>query len=239
MANIVQDIKYEGDNSTFVWKSPIEDFNTGTQLTVHESQEAVFFMNGQALDLFGAGRHTLESQNIPFLKKFLNLPTGGQTPFHCEVYFVNKTDQQEIKWGTSSRTTYTDPESQIPLSIGASGTMILRVEDSRKLLVKMVGTEDLLEQTQLASKFRSIVTVNVKSHLGAVMRGGQFSIFDVDEKVLDFSETLRQKLLPDFAEYGLTLARFLVEQIAKPEDDPDYQFLLRKKRSPVRGTVKR
>ncbi|MBQ0067450.1 MAG: SPFH domain-containing protein, partial [Phascolarctobacterium sp.] len=70
-------IKYEGDNSTFIWKHPNEDFNTYSQLIVHESQEAIFFMNGQALDLFGAGRYTLETQNIPFLKKLLNLPTEG------------------------------------------------------------------------------------------------------------------------------------------------------------------
>ena len=62
---ITQIIKYEGNNTTFVWKHPIEDFNTLTQLIVHETQEAIFFMNGQALDLFGAGRHTLETQNIP------------------------------------------------------------------------------------------------------------------------------------------------------------------------------
>ena len=71
-------IKYEGDNETFVWKYPLEDFNATTQLIVHESQEAIFFMNGQALDLFGAGRYTLETQNIPLIGKLLNRATGGQ-----------------------------------------------------------------------------------------------------------------------------------------------------------------
>jgi membrane protease subunit (stomatin/prohibitin family) len=78
-------IKYEGDNTTFIWKHPIEDFNTGSQLIVHESQEAIFFMNGQALDLFGAGRHTLETQNLPLVGKYFNRATGDATPFHCEV----------------------------------------------------------------------------------------------------------------------------------------------------------
>jgi len=63
---IAQILKYEGDNNTFVWKHPYEDFNHTTQLIVHESQQALFFMNGQALDLFEAGRHTLETQNIPY-----------------------------------------------------------------------------------------------------------------------------------------------------------------------------
>lgn len=62
-------IKYEGDNSTFIWKHPCEDFNTTTQLIVHESQEAVFYMNGQILDRFEAGRYTLQTQNIPLIGK--------------------------------------------------------------------------------------------------------------------------------------------------------------------------
>ena len=97
MAQLAEIIKYEGDNSTFIWKHPCEDFNTTTQLIVHESQEAIFFMNGQALDLFGAGRYTLETENIPLIKKFLNKPTGDKTPFHCEVYFINKTEQMAIR----------------------------------------------------------------------------------------------------------------------------------------------
>ena len=91
MSELISVIKYEGDNSTFIWKHPNEDFNSGTQLIVHESQEAIFFMNGKALDLFGPGRYTLESQNIPMIGKFFNRATGDVTPFHCEIYFINKT----------------------------------------------------------------------------------------------------------------------------------------------------
>ena len=137
---LVDIIKYEGDNSTFVWKHPCEDFNSLTQLIVHESQEAVFFMNGQALDLFGAGRYTLETQNIPKLGKLLNRTTGDNTPFHCEVYFINKTVQMAMKWGTDSKVRYIDPDSGVPLELGASGSLNMQVAESRKLLIKLVGT---------------------------------------------------------------------------------------------------
>ena len=63
-------------------------------------------MNGQALDLFGPGRYTLETQNIPALGKYLNRTTGDKTPFHCEVYFINKTEQMSIKWGTDTKVQY-------------------------------------------------------------------------------------------------------------------------------------
>ncbi|MDR3122533.1 MAG: SPFH domain-containing protein, partial [Treponema sp.] len=121
MANIVQIIKYEGDTDGFIWKHPTEDFNTGSQLIVHESQEALFFLNGQALDLFGPGRHTLETQNIPLIRGILNKPAGAEAPFHCEVYFINKTEQLSIKWGTDSKVQYMEPVYQFPLQIGASG----------------------------------------------------------------------------------------------------------------------
>ena len=87
---ITEVIQYEGDNSTFVWKHPAEDFNTNSQLIVHETQEAVFFLNGQPLDRFGSGRYTLETQNIPLLRRVVNIPTGGQSAFHCEVYFIKQ-----------------------------------------------------------------------------------------------------------------------------------------------------
>ena len=78
--DILKIIKYEGGPDQIVWKHPAEDFNTGSQLIVHESQEALFFKNGQALDLFGPGRYTLSTQNIPLLSKLINLPTGGESP---------------------------------------------------------------------------------------------------------------------------------------------------------------
>lgn len=145
-------IQYEGDNSTFVWKHPIEDFNLGSQLVVHESQEAVFFLNGEALDTFGPGRHTLETENIPILKKIYAIPTGSQNPFHAEVYFVNKAAIMGLKWGTDSRVRFIDPMTGIPLDIGASGEMNLQVSDSRKLLIKLVGTTGGLTTENILSK---------------------------------------------------------------------------------------
>ena len=110
-------IKYEGDNSTFIWKHPCEDFNTTTQLIVHESQEAVFYMNGQILDRFEAGRYTLHTQNIPLIGKFYNKVFGDKTPFHCEVYFINKTEQMAVKWGTDSKLEYIDPIYKFPIQL--------------------------------------------------------------------------------------------------------------------------
>lgn len=223
MAKIADIIKYEGDNTTFIWKHPCEDFNTTTQLIVHESQEAIFFLNGQALDLFGPGRYTLETQNIPLLRKIINIPTDGKTPFHCEVYFINKTEQMAIKWGTDSRVQYVEPTYKFPISIGASGEMALSVNDSRKLLVKLVGTERVLERTQLVTFFRAFLMTRVKTYIAQEMKSSAINIFEIDGNLEAFSDALKARLLDDFADYGVTLNRFFVTTIVKPDGEAQYE----------------
>ena len=222
--SIIDVIKYEGDNRTFVWKHPSEDFNTSTQLIVHESQEAIFCYNGQALDLFGPGRHTLETQNIPFLTSVsAKIMSSGETPFHAEVYFINLVEQMGISWGTNSKVQYMDPEFNFPLSIGASGEMALAVRDSRRLLVKIVGTEAVLSQDKLIGYFKSFLQTRIKTTLANVIVERKLSIFQMDAKLEELSSAIKQKLQPDFAEYGIELTQFLVTNMVKPEGDPVYE----------------
>ena len=214
MEKIADVIKYEGDNTTFIWKHPNEDFNSLTQLIVHESQEAIFMMNGQALDLFGPGRYTLETQNIPKIGRFLKRATGDETPFHCEVYFINKTEQMAIKWGTDSKVEFMEPTYQFPIKIGACGEMNLRAEDSRKLLLKVVGTENYLTQSKLTK---------IKTYLARSIRESKISIFEIDEHLQELSENLHKMLIEDFADYGVALERFFVTTIVKPDGDSAYE----------------
>lgn len=216
-------IKHEGDNSTYIWKHPCEDFNSLTQLIVHESQEAIFFMNGQALDLFGPGRYTLETQNIPEIGKVLNRSTRDRSPFHCEVYFINKAEHMSIEWGTDGKVQYVDPTYGFPISIGANGEMSLRVEDSRKLLIKLVGTENILGQTKLVSYFRSFIKTRVKTYIAQVMKANAISIFEVDENLTVFSDNILKLLVPDFVNYGVSIERFFVTNIVKPDGDRQYE----------------
>lgn len=223
MPSVAQIIKYEGDNSTFIWKHPCEDFNTQTQLIVHESQQAVFYMNGQILDVFESGRHTLETQNIPLIKKFFNKSFDNQTPFHCEVYFVNKAEQMAVKWGTDSKIEYVEPIYKFPIQIGASGEMTLRVKDGKKLLVKVVGTENDLTQAGLIHKFRAFLMTRFKTYLSTYIRENKVNIFQIDEKLTELSYDMQNLLVPDFDEYGLSLVHFFVTTIVKPDDDSIYQ----------------
>lgn len=231
---ITEVIKYEGDNSTFIWKYPSEDFNCLTQLIVHESQEAILFMNGQALDSFGPGRYTLDTENIPILGKMIsNLIKDKTSPFHCEVYFINKTVQMALKWGTDSKVRYIDQDSGIPIEIGASGEMNLEVSNGRKLLIKLVGTmngiawdKDGNNFTQtLRESFRPLVSTQVKSNLSVAIKQEEMDILEVDEHLDKLSEALRSKINEGLEEYGLYSPQFYVTTVVLPEEDKNFQRL--------------
>lgn len=222
-------IKYEGDNGTLVWKHPIEDFNFGSQLIVHESQEAIFFRDGQALDLFGAGRYTLQTQQLPLLEKIYKLPTDTEGTFHSEVYFVNLATQMGVKWGTDSKVRLFDPKSRIHIEIGASGEFSIRVTDSRKLLLKIVGTTGGLGQEQLLGSgngkgfFRSMVMTQVKSYLAQTIKENAINILEIDEHLMALSGALRERINAALDEYGLTMPEFYVSRIVTPDDDPNFR----------------
>lgn len=216
-------IKYEGDNETFVWKHPTTDFNMGSQLIVHESQEAVFMLNGEVLDVFGPGTHTLETQNLPVIKSVLKLGTGGKNTFHAECYFVNLTEQMAIKWGTDSKIQYLDPEYQFPLEIGACGQMSLGVCDSVKLLLKVVGTEKALTREKLTTYFRAFINNRIKSTIPQIITTDKISIFNIDQYLTAISDRIKVILAEDFMDYGIDLKTFLITTVLKPDEDPNYR----------------
>lgn len=221
-------IKYEGDADTLVWKHPIEDFNLGSQLIVHESQEAIFFRDGQALDTFGAGRYTLETQQLPLLEKLYKLPTDTEGTFHSEVYYINIATQMGIKWGTDSKVRLFDPASGLHVELGASGEFNVRVVNSRKLLLKIVGTTGALTQEQLMGGngkgfFRAMVMTQVKSFLASAIRENGISVLEIDERLMELSESLREKINPRLAEYGLEMSEFYVSRVVTPDDDPNFR----------------
>lgn len=210
-------IKYEGSNNTFVWKHPIEDFNTTTQLIVHESQEAIFFANGQSLDLFGPGRYTLETENLPFLRRIINIPTDGQTPFHCEVYFINKAIPLDMKWGTNSQVIVQDPKFNILLHAGASGSLGVQIEDARKFLVKLVGTTSNFGTDDIVSYFRELISARVKSYLTNIM--SKVSFITVNAKIDEMSQAMHIALKSELSEFGIRLVKFYVSAIQLAKDD--------------------
>lgn len=223
---IVSVVQYEGDNRTFVWKHPGTDFNMKSQLIVHESQKAIFFYEGKMADMFGPGRYTLETKNIPILTALgAAVISGGMTPFHAEVYFVNQTEQMGIPWGTASKVTFMEPSFGFPLQVGASGEMGLRVmpDHAQDLVVRLVGTEALASQEGLLRYFRAFMQTRIKTALANAIKENAWSIFEMDLHLEELSDAIKARLDPDFVEYGLELTQFLVTSIARPDGEREYE----------------
>ena len=221
-------IRYEGDNSTFIWKHPIENFNYGSQLIVPENQEVIFFRDEQALDLFGPGKYTLEPQQLPLLEKAYNLSTDTEGTFYSEVYFINKTIQMPIKWGTPEKVRFIDPLTGVPLQLGASGEMTVQVSNSRKLLVKLVGSmygisweEGLIKS--LHAFLRPLIAGSVKIYLPSVISKKAIDLLEINSKKDVISAGLREAIFPGFEDYGLTVPQFYVTNVILPENDPIFR----------------
>ncbi|MBR1862261.1 MAG: SPFH domain-containing protein [Lachnospiraceae bacterium] len=226
-------VKYEGDNSTFIWKYPSEDFNCMTELVVHESQEAILFANGRAADTFGPGRYKLDVKNIPILTDMINIVTGVAV-FHCEIYFINKTVQMAVKWGTDSKVRFVEPRLGVPIEIGASGDLNLAVSDGRKLLIKLVGTMKGIAwedggadfTKSLQDSFRPMISTSVKSNLSTAIKSRNIDIVEVEEHLGELSKALQDVISPEFEEYGLTAVQFYLTTVVVPEEDPNYRKLV-------------
>lgn len=218
-------IKYEGNNDVFIWKHPKEDFNTTTQLIVHESQEAILFRDGQALDLFGPGRHTLETENIPLLKKYFNVATNGKTPFHCEIYYINKIHTMDILWGTRNHIPIKDVKYNVILPIGANGQFGVHVTDSRKCLLKLVGTVKEFNKRNLTQYFRGLLLSRIKDFITSEMIEYNLSFLEIHTHLMEISSSIENQLKDKFDEYGFELINFYINSIIVAENDSSFKKL--------------
>ena len=217
MVELLKVIKFEGDKDTLVWKHPAEDFNTHSKLIVHESQVAIFYKDGKALDEFGPGKYTLETGNIPILRGLINLPTEGVSQFHCEVYFINKATSLNVIWGTSSRFPVIEPTFQIPINVGASGVMDIVIDDAKKFMVNVMGTQTFNTIDQLTDYFKGKITTKVKNYLSKIM--SEVSYYNITQHLEEISEALHEKLKEDFKEYGVNLVTFYISNIVVPKEE--------------------
>lgn len=219
--DIAQVINFEGNPDKLVWKSPIEDFNTTSILVVPETHVALLVVNGNACDLFPPGRHTLETPNIPLVKKIINIPTNGKTSFPCKVFFINKVHQMDITWGIPGEITLNDPLYDIFLHIGMCGNMNFRINDdgARQFMLKLVGFRDDFDADQMVSKFRGIIKQYVKSYVSKIMNIGKVSYFDMNENLFEISEVVKEQLIPLFFDYGIDIIQFNIESITVPDED--------------------
>lgn len=245
-------IKCENHPDMFVYKHAIEDFNCGSQLIVNGSQEALFFRDGNAYDVLGAGRYTLSAQDMPLLDEVYKM--GEDIVVHTQVYFVNMITQMNIPWGIN-RLDVIDPDSKIHMRLGAYGTFNLKVTDSKKLVYNLVGTGGMLSvndiqgganneefyegvkmSTALKGKFMPLIVNKTKAMLARIIAGAEINVFTLDQHIDFMSNKIKEAINEELAEYGLTMPQFIIIKVPIEGEDTD-PILIRLKQQYAEKTL--
>jgi len=189
------------------------DFRIGSQVIVRESQVAVFFRDGKALDVFGPGRHTITTANIPLLVNLIGKAFSGQTPFKAEVYFVSTREFLDLKWGTPEPITIRDAVLRMA-RLRAFGTFAMQVSDPQLFVNQIVGAQRLYRTADIERFLRSIIVTKLTDLLGELGR----SILDIPAMMEELAAGVTAKAEPDFAARGLLLKSVYIESISPTEE---------------------
>lgn len=200
------------NNAEFAYRFPHNNLSTGTQLIVHESQEAVFFSKGQIIGKFGPGNHTLSTENIPLLRNLFGIPFGGRNPFMAEVWFVNKTAPLNIDWTTTTMR-FMDPDYGQMLPLIARGRYGLKVMDAERFLVKLVGTMQSFTSRELTDHFKGAMISKTNSSIIAFMNVNRVGINSIAMHLDDLSGFIKQPMSEFWEEYGFNLEGFYITEV--------------------------
>ena len=186
----------------------------GAQLTVRESQTAIFFRDGKALDIFDAGRHVLQTQNIPLITKFVTrLGYGTDSPFRAEVYFLNMKLFPNLKWGTKEPILFKDTELQM-IRLRSFGIFSIQISDPSLFLNKVVGTQGIYIDSEIEDYLKNIVITRLTDVFGEHVK----SVFDLPKDFNELSLVIRSNIQNDFDALGLKVHDFLINSISVPPE---------------------
>ncbi len=189
------------------------EIKLGAQLTVRESQAAVLFYKGKARDAFGPGRHTLKTANLPIITKVLSIPWRGDSPLRAEVYMVNLKYFTNLKWGTRNPVAFRDNELGL-IRIRAHGIFNIQVVQPVLFINSLVGTMGKIATEDISGYLKRVIVSRLNDFLGERLD----TIIDLPGKFDEFSVELQQKLMLDFAHFGLRLSHLYITSITPPED---------------------
>ncbi len=200
---------------TLVWKFPRHDneIKNGAQLIVRESQTAVFLHEGQLGDVFAPGRVELTTKNIPILTTLESWKYAFDSPFKCDAFFVSTRQFTDLKWGTKNPIMLRDPEFG-PVRLRSFGSYCIQVTDPGRFIKQIAGTNTEFTTDEITGQLRNILT----SRFADAVAEAKIPVLDLAANYNELGDFLKEKLQPEFDEYGIALTKFLVENISLPNE---------------------
>jgi membrane protease subunit (stomatin/prohibitin family) len=189
------------------------EIKMGAQLIVRDNQSAVFFKDGKGLDIFGAGRHTLTTKNLPILTKLLALPWGFKSPFRAEVYFVNMKTFLNQKWGTKDPVAFKDSKLGL-VRLRAFGIYTLKIVEPVLFINTVVGTQGVYTSEMINNYLRDVIVARINDLFGEQLD----TIFELPQYYDELAVDIKERLINDFSKYGMELIDFFINSITPPPE---------------------
>lgn len=205
----------EADDSVLAYRFPMRDMEIqmGAQLIVRETQAAIFVNEGRVADVFGPGRHTLDTENLPLLTNLKNWDKLFESPFKSDVYYVSTRLRLNQRWGTQTPVTVRDAEFGIA-RIRAYGTYAYRISDPVRFHSQVSGTQEVYAMEELEGQLRNLAVTRMSDTLA----GSGIAFLDLAANQVALGEQIASRLAADVAEFGLTLEGFVVESLSLPDE---------------------
>ena len=220
MANHPEVISCVTDNSLLVTKSQVENFTANSVLIVNESQEALFYKDGNALDLFPAGRHILSADKTPLLNKIFKKLFGGvEEVFDCEVFFINKVQVLDVLWGTPTPITLEDPRYHLIVNVKSSGQTGLRIKDSRRFVVGVVGQLPEFTVESVRRAIKGAMMSSLTSLIAQTVVNEGVGILEISTRLESLSAAVQKRLNEKLEDLGLEIVHFEIATIFADEKD--------------------
>ena len=222
-------IEFTGGNDLLIWKVPSKIVSYNREIIVPFSHEVVFVKNGIIMETLDSGKHVLNPKEFSFLGKIFGKKS---TSDECSCYYVNKTVNQKILWGTASPLNLFDTFLEIPVTLGANGILEIKVNNARKFIGKLAGSESIVTIGAVECFFAEQISIYLKDLIAETMMANRISFYEIDAHLIELSKLLQDKLRPVFDDYGVSVENTIINGVFMPQDTKNkiQSMFLQKKR---------
>ena len=217
----IRTVESKSSNDYLIWKYPNREIEVGSQVIVNESEEALLFENGQLIEILDAGRHVIESGNIPGMDGIIRRSIGNNSPIKIDVWFVSKVVSTDYKWGVQLQVK--DNTHQLIVPVGSYGSILLRIEDPASLVLQVVGKKKQMSKDELKDFLMPSIERSLKEYIAEKIKEGTLDVFNIETILVEASNQTKDSLEVLFERFGLKVIEFFIQGIEVIGDNPEYK----------------
>ena len=217
----IRTVESKSSSDYLIWKYPNREIEVGSQVIVNESEEALLFENGQLIEILDAGRHVIESGNIPGMDGIIRRSIGNNFPIKIDIWFVSKVVSTDYKWGVQLQVK--DNTHQLIVPVGSYGSILLRIEDPASLVLQVVGKKKQMSKDELKDFLMPSIERSLKEYIAEKIKEGTLDVFNIETILGEASNDTKDSLEVLFERFGLKVIEFFIQGIEVIGDNPEYK----------------